>query len=95
MSDFEKDTSVGIVGQFREFTVGAGDDVFRFTKEAGWMGNADYDNAPIQFDYRNGAINLGAVAGISRLKFEGANSRILVNDGTNDRVLIGYSAGGF
>ena len=29
------------------------------------------------------------------VKIDGANNRILINDGTNDRILIGKDAGGF
>ena len=37
------------------------------------------------------ALNLGA----GNITLDGANKRIIVNDGTNDRVLIGYQSGGF
>lgn len=29
------------------------------------------------------------------VKIDGANKRILINDGTNDRILIGFQSGGF
>ena len=35
--------------------------------------------------------NLGATS----IKLDGENKRIIVNDGTNDRILIGYQSGGF
>jgi len=31
----------------------------------------------------------------ANIKIDGANKRIIINDGTNDRILIGYQAGGF
>ena len=31
----------------------------------------------------------------ANVKIDGANKRILINDGTNDRILIGYQSGGF
>jgi hypothetical protein len=31
----------------------------------------------------------------TNIKIDGANKRILINDGTNDRILIGYQSGGF
>ncbi len=31
----------------------------------------------------------------SNVKIDGANKRILINDGSNDRILIGYQSGGF
>lgn len=33
--------------------------------------------------------------GIGNVKIDGANKRILINDGTNDRILIGFQSGGF
>lgn len=33
--------------------------------------------------------------GVAGVKIDGANKRILINDGTNDRILIGYQASGF
>ena len=33
--------------------------------------------------------------GTGNVKIDGANKRILINDGTDDRILIGYQSGGF
>lgn len=33
--------------------------------------------------------------GVSNVKIDGANKRIMINDGTNDRILIGYQSAGF
>lgn len=33
--------------------------------------------------------------GDANVTIDGANRRILISDGTNDRVLIGYQSGGF
>lgn len=33
--------------------------------------------------------------GDTNIKIDGANKRIIINDGTNDRILIGYQSGGF
>lgn len=38
-----------------------------------------------------GSIEVGA----ANVKIDGANKRILINDGTNDRILIGFQSGGF
>jgi len=35
------------------------------------------------------------VVGVSNIKIDGPNRRILINDGTNDRILLGYQSGGF
>jgi len=35
------------------------------------------------------------LVGDANIKIDGANKRILISDGTNDRILIGYQSGGF
>jgi hypothetical protein len=42
-----------------------------------------------------GMITVSFDIGSGNIKMDGANKRITVNDGTNDRVLIGYLAGKF
>ena len=44
----------------------------------------------------DGQILSGSIlTGNSNVKIDGANKRIIINDGTNDRILIGYQSGGF
>ena len=43
----------------------------------------------------SGTIRLGTGTGAASIILDGANKRIIVNDGTHDRVLIGYQSGGF
>ena len=50
----------------------------------------------------NSAVNLSSgrlpsdtVIRIGNIKIDGKNQRIVVNDGTDDRILIGYQSGGF
>ena len=38
-----------------------------------------------------GTVNVGN----ANVKIDGDNTRIIINDGTNDRILIGYQSGGF
>ena len=33
--------------------------------------------------------------GSTNIKLDGQNKRIIINDGSDDRILIGYQAGGF
>lgn len=42
-----------------------------------------------------GTINVVANIGSANIKIDGEENNIVVNDGTNDRVLIGYLAGKF
>jgi hypothetical protein len=43
----------------------------------------------------SGTIRLGTGTGAASIILDGGNKRITVNDGTNDRILIGYQSGGF
>lgn len=42
-----------------------------------------------------GTINVAINVGDGNVKIDGANKRIIINDGSNDRILIGYQSGGF
>lgn len=42
-----------------------------------------------------GVMTAVASVGNSYVKIDGGNKRIIINDGTNDRILIGYLAGKF
>ena len=44
---------------------------------------------------REKTINSTLFLGNGLVKIDGANKRIIISDGTNDRVLIGYQEGGF
>jgi len=43
----------------------------------------------------SGTIRLGTGTGAASIILDGGNKRIIINDGTNDRILIGYQLGGF
>jgi hypothetical protein len=42
-----------------------------------------------------GTINVSVEVGASNVKIDGANARMVINDGTTDRIYIGYQEGGF
>ncbi len=42
-----------------------------------------------------GTLEVSVSVGTGNVKIDGANKQILVNDGSNDRILIGYQSGGF
>lgn len=42
-----------------------------------------------------GTLTVAVELGTGNIILDGANKQILINDGTNDRILIGYQAGGF
>lgn len=43
----------------------------------------------------SGIIRLGTGTGTASILLDGGNKRIVINDGTNDRVVIGFQSGGF
>lgn len=50
----------------------------------------------IGFENVNAGTNTNALnVGAANVKIDGANKRILINDGSYDRVLLGYQSGGF
>lgn len=100
MADFtEQDQPIKLVDSaynsdsiqhFKELSIGAGTNVFKANAEGVFIGGTDFTSAPISFTY-SGVQKLG----ISNLTLDGPNKRMLVNDGTNDRVLIGFLSGKF
>ena len=54
-----------------------------------FSGNTNWAN--VQAGTNENALNVGS----GNVKIDGANKRIIINDGTDDRVLIGYDSGGF
>jgi hypothetical protein len=40
-------------------------------------------------------VNVGTASGSAYVRLDGVNNRIIINDGTTDRILIGYQLGGF
>jgi hypothetical protein len=53
--------------------------------------SGDTDWANVQTGTNENALNIGS----GNVVIDGANKRIIINDGTDDRVLIGYDSGGF
>lgn len=61
----------------------------------------DFDKEKIEFPsvsvdkLTSGTIKAVSNLGDENILLDGENSRILINDGTNDRILIGYLENGF
>ena len=64
------------------------------TGEAGWIIRNDGSFELGAGSFR-GIITIGTPGTTAGLSLNGNNGTIIVNDGTNDRVLIGYLAGKF
>ena len=81
-------------GDFQTLKIGAGDQSFKVDRQGLWLGADQFEDAPFRI-YINGNIYMQAASGSGYLLIDAENSRIIVNDGTNDRVLMGYDSGGF
>ena len=87
----------GIAGQLNldnilSMQVGSGSNVFRSDQSGLWLGANKFEDAPFKIDMQ-GNIYVETVNGT--IVIDGINNRIVINDGTNDRVLIGYQLNGF
>jgi len=91
--------------------IGKGSKVFRSDQSGIWLGAEVFADAPFSVDMEgnvtattgnfltktgttqafSGSINVGA----GNVLIDGANKRILINDGTDDRILLGFQSGGF
>ena len=70
-----------------------------------WLGANKFADAPFSVDMLgaliatsgniSGTVRIGLGTGAASILLDGANKRIIINDGTDDRVLLGYQSGGF
>jgi len=100
-----KDTKV--LANLREISVGTGTEKFSVDIQKGmFLGSDKFDTAPFRVDLEGNVIATtgkfsGNITGASgtfgnlKLNAVATPNAIVVNDGTNDRVLIGYLAGKF
>jgi len=87
-----------VIKQLRDLKVGSGGEMMSVDRDgnvkfAGELSAAsgtftgDTNWANVQAGTNANALNIGA----GNVKIDGANKRIIINDGSNDRVLIGYA----
>ena len=74
--------------------VGFGSKVFRTDKSGIWLGGKKFSDAVFGVDM-NGKIISKSLSGTAGITINGTDRTIIVNDGTNDRILIGFQSGGF
>jgi len=78
-----------------------GDAVFKGIVQAGAVIATDIDGERILTNtldadrIKASTIEVALDVGEGNVKIDGANKRIIINDGTNDRILIGFQSGGF
>lgn len=68
----------------RELIIGAGTRIFKVNIDGAFFGGEDFASAPIQISF-DGVIKLGS----NNLILDGPNQRIVLNDGTTNRLVIG------
>lgn len=59
----------------------------------GTTGNATFNGEIMSGSVVTGTVYVGDTNG--NVRIDGANKRIIINDGTHDRVIIGFQSGGF
>ena len=81
-------------GYFIELEAGAGSKTFKMDERGMWMGASNFGDAPFRIDM-DGNFYLYASSGGGYIQISADLTQIIVNDGTNDRILIGRQEGGF
>jgi hypothetical protein len=77
--------------------IGSGDSILVISAKGMWFGNAELASAKFNVDL-DGVGNIASVftvGGVNNIKIDGVEKRIMINDGTYDRVLLGKLAGKF
>jgi hypothetical protein len=76
--------SIGGVSMFsNQFKRGHGNEVFGVDQRGIWIGAADFDDAPFRVDMEG------------NLTLSGIGTSITINDGSHDRIRIGFLENGF
>lgn len=83
------------LGNLNTISVGSGTKVMRANQSGFWLGGATFATAPFSVSMSGIITSKSTTIGGGLIQIDGGNKRIIVNDGTYDRVLMGYLAGGF
>lgn len=82
------------LNSLKTLQVGTGNYAFKIDKNGMWLGANSFDDAIFSVTLTGDLVIRSAASG-ARITISSVNKNIIVNDGTNDRVLIGYQSGGF
>ena len=86
---FKIDMDGNITVEKGTLSIGSGDNIFKVNAEGDlWIGDSTQADAPFQVN-NDGDVTIKAADGDASLIFDSSATQILVNDGTDDRVLIG------
>jgi hypothetical protein len=81
-------------GYFKNIEVGAGAKTFKMDERGQWMGASDFSDAPFRIDMQGNFYLYASDSSGGYIKISADLQQIIVNDGTNDRILIGRQEGG-
>ena len=82
-------------GYFKNMEVGAGNKTMKMDERGMWLGHAVFENAPFRVDMEGNFYLYSTENGGGFIKISADLTQILVNDGDNDRILIGRDEEGF
>lgn len=86
---FDKDTSVGQEGNFKDFTSGAGTTIFAVKKDGVFAGGENFDTATWALDY-TGKQYIGQDG---QIQLDGVNNKIIIGGTTGTDIVIDGSTG--
>lgn len=92
-----------ILNNLSKLSTGNGNKVFRMDQRGIWLGASDFADAPFSVDMLGNIIAAGLLTasgqnqnftgtiniGSAQIKIDGVNGRIVINDGTTNRIVIG------
>jgi len=87
-ADWLKPASDGEIGRFKEATFGEGINSFRADSQGIWLGAETFGAAPFRIDMQGNMYLISQVTS-GYIMIDAENSRIIVNDGKNDLIVIG------
>lgn len=82
-------------GYFKSFEAGAGSKTMKMDERGMWMGSEDFETAPFSVDMNGNIKIVSTDSDGGYILINAELNQILLNDGVEDRILIGKQVGGF
>lgn len=89
-----KQAGADTLSNIQSMAIGMGSKAFHGDSSGIWLGGVKFEDARFSVDMDGNIIISSATTG-AKITISSINKNIIVNDGTNDRVLIGFQSGGF
>ena len=83
-----------LVDNIQAIKIGSGATAFKADQSGIWLGANEFADAPFSVSM-DGKIITRATDGTGSITINSTDKTIIINDGTNDRVLLGFQSGGF